>query len=46
VKGGTNQELRAGDVVHVPAGVTHQMLLAEGESVTYFVIKIQEAPQR
>jgi mannose-6-phosphate isomerase-like protein (cupin superfamily) len=42
VKGGTSQELRAGDVVHIAAGVPHQMLVAEGESVTYFVVKIQE----
>jgi mannose-6-phosphate isomerase-like protein (cupin superfamily) len=42
VKGGTTQDLKAGDVVHIPAGMTHQMLVANGESVTYFVVKIQE----
>jgi mannose-6-phosphate isomerase-like protein (cupin superfamily) len=42
VKGGTQQELKAGDVVHIPAGMPHQMLLANGESVTYFVLKVQE----
>jgi mannose-6-phosphate isomerase-like protein (cupin superfamily) len=44
VKGGTSQELRAGDVVHIPACKAHQMLVSEGESVTYFVVKIQETP--
>lgn len=42
VKGGTAQELKAGDVVHIPANTPHQMLLAAGETVTYFVVKIQE----
>ena len=42
VKGGTRQELKAGDVVHIPAGMPHQMILADGETVTYFVMKTQE----
>jgi mannose-6-phosphate isomerase-like protein (cupin superfamily) len=42
VKGGSRQEVKAGEVVHIPAGMPHQMLVADGESVTYFVVKIQE----
>lgn len=42
VKGGKSQELKAGDVVHIPAGMPHQMQLADGETVTYFVVKIEE----
>lgn len=42
VKGGKTQELKAGDVVHIPAGMPHQMQLAEGGTVTYFVVKIEE----
>jgi mannose-6-phosphate isomerase-like protein (cupin superfamily) len=42
VKGGSQQELRAGEVVHIPAGTPHQMLVASGDTVTYFVVKIQE----
>jgi mannose-6-phosphate isomerase-like protein (cupin superfamily) len=42
VKGGTRQELKAGDVVHIPAGTPHQMLIPAGQTVTYFVIKIEE----
>lgn len=43
VKGGNRQELKPGDVVHIPAGMPHQMLVADGETVTYFVVKIQES---
>ena len=42
VKGGTQQVLKTGDVVHIPAGMPHQMLVADGDSVTYFVVKVQE----
>lgn len=42
VKGGVQQELKSGDVVHIPACTPHQMLVADGDSVTYFVIKVQE----
>lgn len=44
VEGGAPQELRAGDVAHVPAGVSHQMLVAGEKTVTCLVIKIQENP--
>ncbi len=40
--GGTKQEVAAGDVVHIPAGVPHQMLLPQGGTITYFVVKIRE----
>ena len=42
VKGGSRQDLRTGDVVHIPASMPHQMVLGEGETVTYFVIKVEE----
>jgi quercetin dioxygenase-like cupin family protein len=42
VEGGARQELRAGDVAHVPAGEPHQMLLAGDGTVTCLVVKIQE----
>jgi mannose-6-phosphate isomerase-like protein (cupin superfamily) len=42
VKGGSRQELKAGDVVHIPAGMPHQMILADGDTVTYFVVKAEE----
>jgi mannose-6-phosphate isomerase-like protein (cupin superfamily) len=42
VEGGVRQQLRTGDVAHVPAGLPHQMLVAAGQSVTCLVMKIQE----
>jgi mannose-6-phosphate isomerase-like protein (cupin superfamily) len=42
VEGGARQELRGGDVAHVPAGLPHQMLVAAGQTVTCLVMKIQE----
>jgi mannose-6-phosphate isomerase-like protein (cupin superfamily) len=41
VEGGVRQELAAGDVAHVPAGVPHQFLVPCGKTVTSFVVKIQ-----
>lgn len=43
VDGGSRQELKAGDVVHIPAGMPHQTLVADGETVTYFVVKVEES---
>jgi mannose-6-phosphate isomerase-like protein (cupin superfamily) len=43
VEGGKRQEVKAGDIVHIPAGMPHQTLVAEGDTVTYFVVKVEEA---
>jgi mannose-6-phosphate isomerase-like protein (cupin superfamily) len=42
VEGGMRQELLAGDVAHVPAGVPHQMLVAGDRTVTCLVLKVEE----
>lgn len=42
VQGGTGQKLHVGDFVHIPAGMPHQMLVAPGDTVTYFVVKVEE----
>jgi mannose-6-phosphate isomerase-like protein (cupin superfamily) len=42
VQRGSVQELHAGDIVHIPAGMPHQMLVAPGDTVTYFVVKVEE----
>jgi mannose-6-phosphate isomerase-like protein (cupin superfamily) len=42
IEGGSSQELRAGDVAHVPAGLPHQMLVSGDKTVTCLVVKIQE----
>ena len=42
IQGGTEAQLGPGDVLHIPAKVAHQMLLAPGAKVTYFVAKVIE----
>lgn len=42
IRGGTEAQLGPGDVLHIPAKVPHQMLLAPGTQVTYFVTKVIE----
>ncbi len=40
IKGGERHALAAGDIVHIPAGMPHQVLLEPGKQFTYFVLKI------
>ena len=42
IRGGIEAKLGAGDVLHIPAKVPHQMILAPGAQVTYFVTKVVE----
>ena len=42
IKGGNEALLGPGDVLHIPAKVPHQMKLAPGKTVTYFVAKVVE----
>ncbi|MDR3726969.1 MAG: cupin domain-containing protein [Terracidiphilus sp.] len=42
IEGGTRKELRAGDVVHIPAGVPHQMLAIGEKTISNIVVKIQQ----
>ena len=42
ISGGTEVTLGPGDVLHVPAKTPHQMKLAPGAQVTYFVTKVIE----
>ena len=42
VDGGTRQDVKAGDVIHIPASMPHQTLVAPGDTVTYFVVKVEE----
>jgi uncharacterized RmlC-like cupin family protein len=42
IQGGTEVALGPGDVLHIPAKVPHQMKLASGTQVTYFVAKVVE----
>ena len=40
IAGGERRSLKTGDVIHIPAGVPHQMLLSPGKTITYFVVKV------
>lgn len=42
VDGGQETDLSPGDFVHIPAGVPHQLLIANGEEFVYYVIKVEE----
>jgi len=42
VENGTKEAISAGDVVHIPATLPHQLLLADGDRFVYFVLKIKE----
>lgn len=40
LEGGERHPLAAGDIVHIPAGVPHAFLVAEGQHITYVLLKI------
>ena len=42
--GGTKQELSPGDLLLIPAGVPHQVIVPSGGSFTYFAIKTVAQP--
>jgi mannose-6-phosphate isomerase-like protein (cupin superfamily) len=42
VVGGKKTALGTGDVVHIPAGTPHQLLVSAGDEFLYFVIKVKE----
>lgn len=46
IAGGTEQQLRPGDVAHVPAGVAHQMLLMGEQTLSCVVLKIELAAEK
>ena len=44
IRGGERHSLTAGSVIHIPAGVPHQLLVTSGTPFTYFVLKVVEHP--
>jgi mannose-6-phosphate isomerase-like protein (cupin superfamily) len=40
IEGGERQSLKAGDVLHVSAKTPHQVLLDPGQTLDYFVLKV------
>ena len=41
ISGGTNWKLAAGDIVHIPAKIPHQLSVAPGKVSTYLVFKVR-----
>ena len=41
IQGGVRQKLSAGDIIHIPARIPHQLLLEGSHEFTYFVIKVK-----
>jgi hypothetical protein len=44
IEDGARQELRQGDVAHVPAGIPYQLLIAGDKAIICLIVKIQGAP--
>lgn len=42
IEGGTQQVLSEGDIIHIPAGTPHQLILDQGKDFQAFVIKIHD----
>ena len=42
IEGGERHLLGPGDIVHIPAGVPHQLLIGRGQPFTYFVVKVTD----
>src|SRR5947199_10281421 len=40
IAGGERHTLSTGDIIHIPAGVPHQLLVDKGKPFTYFVIRV------
>jgi mannose-6-phosphate isomerase-like protein (cupin superfamily) len=40
VQEGSRKALHKGDIVHIPAGIPHQVLMNAGETFTYLVVKV------
>jgi mannose-6-phosphate isomerase-like protein (cupin superfamily) len=42
VQEGKETKLKKGDIVHIPANIPHQLVLAKGATFQYFIVKVQE----
>jgi mannose-6-phosphate isomerase-like protein (cupin superfamily) len=42
IRNGTTQSIAAGDLIHIPAGTPHQLLIAPGTLYSALVIKVKE----
>jgi len=41
IEGGTQRTLAEGDVVHIPAGTPHHVIVEPGNQITYFIFKVR-----
>jgi mannose-6-phosphate isomerase-like protein (cupin superfamily) len=46
LRGGEQRKIRAGDIVHVAAGVAHEVRLETGQELVFFAIKIDKSDLR
>jgi mannose-6-phosphate isomerase-like protein (cupin superfamily) len=44
IRGGIQRDLRAGDILHVPRAIPHQLVIAPGEQFMYLLFKLDEEP--
>ena len=42
IEGGVSKKMAAGDIFHIPGNTPHQVMVAAGKQITYFVIKVTE----
>jgi mannose-6-phosphate isomerase-like protein (cupin superfamily) len=42
IQGGTSKETGPGDLIHIPAGLPHQLLIPKGTVFSYLVVKVRE----
>jgi mannose-6-phosphate isomerase-like protein (cupin superfamily) len=42
IRDGKSQTVTVGDILHIPAGVPHQFLVASGTTYSAFVVKVKE----
>jgi mannose-6-phosphate isomerase-like protein (cupin superfamily) len=42
IRGGEQHLMTVGDVINIPSNVAHNWLLTPGQSVTYFIVKVEE----
>jgi len=46
IQNGKSQAIAKGDVVHIPAGTPHQLILAPGSIYSSIVVKVREASEQ
>jgi mannose-6-phosphate isomerase-like protein (cupin superfamily) len=42
IQNGVSRTISVGDVIHIPAGTPHQLIVALGTAYSYIVIKVKE----